>query len=66
MSKRSPAHARSKKADAKQARREKRRAGRDANWIPDAVLDEMSDDVELVEGLESFDAPNRRAGLGFR
>ena len=45
----------SRKTEAKRARRDKRRATRDANWIPDAVLDEMVDDVELVEGLESFD-----------
>jgi hypothetical protein len=46
----------SRKTDAKRARRDKRRATRDANWIPDAVLDEMVDGVELVEDLESFDA----------
>jgi hypothetical protein len=56
VSKRTPAHARSRKTEAKKARRNKRRAARDTNWIPDAVLDEISDDVELVEGLESFDA----------
>jgi hypothetical protein len=44
------------RAQAKRARRTKRRAKRDANWIPDAVLEEMVDGVELVEGLESFDA----------
>ena len=26
------------------------------NWIPDAVLEEMVDGVELVEDLETFDA----------
>jgi hypothetical protein len=46
----------SRKTDAKRARRDKRRATRDANWIPDAVLEEMVDGVELVEDLESFDA----------
>ena len=46
----------SRRAEAKKARRSKRRATRDANWIPDAVLDEIVGDVELVEGLESFDA----------
>ena len=46
----------SRKTEAKRARRDKRRATRDANWIPDAVLEEMVDGLELVEGLESFDA----------
>jgi hypothetical protein len=44
------------RAEAKKARRSKRRAKRDENWIPDSVLEEMVDGVELVEGLESFDA----------
>ncbi len=35
------------------------------NWIPDAVLDEISDDVELVEGLESFDAQIAERGWVF-
>ena len=43
------------RAEAKQARRNKRRAKRDENWIPDSVLEEMVDGAELVEGLESFD-----------
>ena len=55
----------SKRAEAKQARREKRRAARDANWIPDAVLDELSDDVELVEDLESFDGRIVERGWAF-
>ena len=46
----------SRKTKAKRARRDKRRATRDANWIPDAVLEEMVGGIELVEGLESFDA----------
>jgi hypothetical protein len=46
----------SRKTEAKRARRDKRRASRDVNWIPDTVLDGIVDDVELVEGLESFDA----------
>lgn len=65
MSKRSPAHARSKNAEAKKARREKRRAGRDASWIPDAILDELSDDVEFVEDLESFDGRIVERGWAF-
>ena len=45
----------SRKTEAKRARRDKRRATRDSNWIPDPVLEEMVDGVELVEDLESFD-----------
>ena len=65
MSRRNPAHARSKKAEAKRARRDKRRVVRDTNWIPDVVLDEISDDVELVEGLESFDTRIVERGWAF-
>src|SRR4029450_3320144 len=40
---RPPAHASSRKADAKKARRNKRRAVRDANWIPEPLLNELVD-----------------------
>lgn len=53
------------RADAKKARRNKRRAKRDANWIPDAVLDGIVDDAELVEGLESFDTRITERGWTF-
>lgn len=65
MSRKTTAHARSKNAAAKRARRDKRRATRDANWIPDVVLDGIVDDVELVEGLESFDARITQRGWTF-
>ena len=55
----------SRKSDGKKARRAKRQASRDANWIPDTVLDEIVDDVELVEGLESFDARITERGWAF-
>ena len=55
----------SRRSEAKKARREKRRAVRDENWIPDAVLDEISDDVELVDDLESFDARIVERGWSF-
>lgn len=35
------------------------------NWIPDVVLDEISDDVELVESLESLDARIVERGWSF-
>jgi hypothetical protein len=65
VSRKHPAHARSRKAEAKKARRDKRRAARDVNWIPDVVLDEISDGVDLVEGLESFDARILQRGWVF-
>jgi hypothetical protein len=55
----------SKRTEAKRARRDKRRATRDANWIPDPVLDGIVDGVELVEGLESFDARITQRGWAF-
>jgi hypothetical protein len=53
------------RADSKKARRNKRRAKRDANWIPDTVLDGIVDDVELVEDLESFDSRITERGWTF-
>lgn len=45
----------SRKSEAKKARRKKRRAGQDARWISNTVLDGMSDDIELAAVLEGFD-----------
>ena len=45
----------SRRTVAKKARRNKRRAARDANWIPRDVLDEAADNLELAEVLERFD-----------
>ncbi len=53
------------RAESKKARRSKRRAKRDQNWIPDSVLEEMVGGVELVEGLESFDARVIERGWAF-
>ena len=53
------------RADAKKARRSKRRAKRDANWIPEPVLGGIVDDVELVEGLEEFDTQTTGRGWAF-
>jgi hypothetical protein len=55
----------SRRTEAKKARREKRRAERDANWIPEGVLDELADDVVLVEELERFDARITERGWMF-
>ncbi len=51
---------------ARRARRNKRRAARDANWIPRHVLDEIVDDVELVDGFGELRHANHRARLGIR
>jgi hypothetical protein len=45
----------SRRSGAKKARRNKRRAVRDARWLPDGVLDEVADNLELAEVLERFD-----------
>ncbi|MGH3674944.1 MAG: hypothetical protein ACRDU5_04255 [Mycobacterium sp.] len=55
----------SRRTDAKKARREKRRAARDANWIPEGILDELAEDVVLVEELERFDARITERGWTF-
>jgi hypothetical protein len=65
MSRRSSAHARSRKADAKKARRIKRRAARDASWVPDTVLDDVTDNLELADVLEAFDELVTKRGWTF-
>jgi hypothetical protein len=45
----------SRRSQAKQARRKKRRASQDVRWVPSTVLDGMSDDIELAAVLEKFD-----------
>jgi hypothetical protein len=55
VSRRTPAHARSKKAEAKKARRNKRRAAWDVNWIAQDVLDDAADNLELADVLDRFD-----------
>jgi hypothetical protein len=45
----------SRRTEAKKARRQKRRAVRDVRWIPDGVLDEVADNLELADVLERFD-----------
>jgi hypothetical protein len=55
----------SRRTEAKRARRDKRRATRDVNWIPDTALEEIVDGVELVEDLESFDARILQRGWAF-
>jgi hypothetical protein len=45
----------SQRRAAKEARRRKRQAARDARWIPEGVLDDVADDLELADVLEAFD-----------
>ena len=45
----------SRKSQAKQARRKKRQSVRNSRWIPETVLDGLSDDIELAAVLERFD-----------
>ena len=45
----------SRRTEAKQARRKRRRAAQDANWIPQDVLDDVVDNLDLADELERFD-----------
>ena len=62
MSRRSSAHARSKNADAKKARRRKRQAARDRGWLTDDVQERIA---EVVADLEDFDARLTERGWQF-
>jgi hypothetical protein len=55
----------SRRTEAKKARRTKRRAAKDASWIPDAVLDEVTENVEQAEVLEHFDELVTQRGWTF-
>ena len=55
----------SRRTQAKQARRNKRRAARDDRWIPDSVLDGLSDDIELAAVLERFNEKVTERGWVF-
>jgi len=66
VARRSPAHARSKKAEAKKVRRNKRRGSQSANWLPDAVLGELVDSqAEIAAELELFDQRITKRGWDF-
>ena len=54
------------KGDSKKARRAKRRAKRDANWIPEPAHNELNEQVdEVVSALEDFDARLTERGWAF-
>jgi hypothetical protein len=66
VSRRSRAHARSNKAEAKKARRNKRRATRGAGWLPDNVLDEIvTTQAAIATDLEAFDERITQRGWTF-
>ncbi|MDY6999222.1 MAG: hypothetical protein SW019_21725 [Actinomycetota bacterium] len=52
----------SRRSDQKKARRKKRRATRDRNWLPDDVQDRVA---EIVSDLEDFDARLTERGWQF-
>ena len=56
----------SRQSDAKKARRNKRRATRDANWLPDNVLDDLlSTQAAIATDLEVFDQRITERGWTF-
>jgi hypothetical protein len=55
----------SRQSEAKKARRKKRRATRDANWLPEDVVDDVADELELAEFLEYFDELIAQRGWTF-
>jgi hypothetical protein len=52
----------SRQSEAKKARRNKRRTARDANWVPDTVMEEVADELELADVLEALDELVTRRG----
>ncbi|MDX1885498.1 hypothetical protein [Mycolicibacterium sp. 120270] len=56
----------SRRSDTKKARRNKRRAKRDANWVPDSALDGLDERLDdVVSDLEEFDARLTERGWTF-
>jgi hypothetical protein len=55
----------SRKSQAKQARRKKRQSVQNSRWIPDAVLDGMSEDIEMAAVLEGLDERITKRGWAF-
>jgi hypothetical protein len=55
----------SRKSQAKQARRKKRQSVQNSRWIPDTVLDGMSEDIEMAAVLEGLDERITKRGWVF-
>ena len=55
----------SRKSQAKQARRKKRRTVQNSRWLPETVLDGLSGDIELAAVLERLDERITERGWAF-
>jgi hypothetical protein len=56
----------SRRTEAKKARRNKRRAGRDVRWVPDAVMEDLvATQAAIATDLEAFDARITERGWVF-
>ncbi|KUI43249.1 hypothetical protein AU197_25300 [Mycobacterium sp. IS-1590] len=55
----------SKRSDAKKARRRKRQAVRNERWIPDTVMDALTEQTATAAVLEAFDARITERGWVF-
>jgi hypothetical protein len=56
----------SRQSEAKKARRNKRRAAKDASWIPDAVMEDLvATQAAIATDLEEFDARITERGWTF-
>jgi hypothetical protein len=56
----------SRQSEAKKARRNKRRAARDATWVPDAVMEDLvATQAAIATDLEAFDARITERGWTF-
>lgn len=55
----------SKRSDAKKARRRKRQATRNERWIPDNVMDSLTEETTTAAVLEAFDARITERGWVF-
>jgi len=56
----------SRQSEAKKARRNKRRAVRDASWVPDTVLDDLvTTQAAIATDLEAFDSRITERGWTF-
>jgi hypothetical protein len=54
------------RSESKKARRSKRRAKRDANWVPEPVHGELDEQLkQIVSGLEEFDTRLTERGWTF-
>lgn len=55
----------SKRSDAKKARRRKRQAARNERWVPDNVMDSLTEETTTAAVLEAFDARITERGWVF-